>query len=57
MFRTIARLIFGGEEEQQTNEEVKPREEEEAEDEDWLVVSHDGGSQSVSLLHKIFKLH
>lgn len=44
MFKTIARLIFGGEEEQQATEDVKPREEE-AEDEEWLVVSHDGGSQ------------
>lgn len=48
MFKTIARLIFGGEEEQQTPEDVKPREEE-AEDEEWLVVSHDGGSHSISL--------
>lgn len=44
MFRTIARLIFGGEEEQQTTKDIKPREEEE-EDEDWLVVSHAGESQ------------
>lgn len=48
MFRTIARLIFGGEEEQQTAKDIKPREEE-AEDEDWLVVSHDGESKSVLL--------
>lgn len=45
MFKTIARLIFGGEEEQQATEDVKSRGEEEAEDEEWLVVSHDGGSQ------------
>lgn len=40
MFKTIARLIFGGEEEQQATEDVKSRKEE-AEDEEWLVVSHD----------------
>lgn len=52
MFKTIARLIFGGEEEQRATEDVRPKEEEEAEDEEWLVVSHDGGSQCF-----IFKLN
>lgn len=48
MFKTIARLIFGGEEEQQAPEDVQPRDEE-TEDEEWLVVGHDGGSQGGSL--------
>lgn len=44
MFKTITRLIFGGEE-QPTPDDVKPGDE--GEEEEWLVVSHQGWSQSV----------
>lgn len=39
MFKTIARLLFGGEE--QTHEDVKSGE---VVEEEWLVVSHQGQS-------------
>lgn len=48
MFKTIARLLFGGEE--QTPENVKSGE---VLEEDWLVVSHQGQLYSV----RDFKSH
>lgn len=48
MFKTITRLIFGGEE-PPTPEDVKPGDE--GEDEEWLVVSHQGRSQSVLFIY------
>lgn len=48
MFKTITRLIFGGEE-QPAPEDVKPGDE--GEEEEWLVVSHQGRSQSVLFVY------
>lgn len=48
MFKTITRLLFGGEEE--TPEDVKSGE---VVEEGWLVVSHQGQSHSMLFLHRI----